>query len=180
MLNSEDYRDGGEKEREPMQNSTTRLVYVLPRLKLAGVKYGQKGVGIGRAEFWPDEDSTWTNVIRKPRPAWLDIFREFPPASGRGREAHVARGTLLVADDDEWLRDNAAKVIPILYYAGQSEDHWQTPAEAFQYSQFKAADTPAALVSLMTKYGPLLEDERSLRVHPPLGLRPGPVPSPRG
>ena len=171
MLTSDDHRDGGEEEQEPMQGSATRLVYVLPRLKLGSVKYGQKEIVIGRAEFWPDEDSTWTNIIRKPRPSWLDIFREFPAAFDRERETDVAKGTLLVADDDGWLRENAAKVIPVLYYVGQSEDHWQTPAEAFQYSEFKATDKPAALVSLMTKYGPLLEDERSLRVHPPLGLR---------
>jgi hypothetical protein len=153
-----------------MEHAASRLVYVLPRLKLSTGKYGQKEIRIGRAEFWPDEEATWANAVGKPRPTWLDVFREFPALRG-DQHPQIARGTIAVADDDEWLRENAPKAVPVLYYLGLSEVRWQAPVEAFQYYEFRATDTPARMVSFSTKYGPLLEDERSLQAFPPLALR---------
>ena len=57
-------------------------VYVLPRLRLSTGVYGRKEVRVGKAEFWPDEEATWADVVGKPRPPWLDIFRDFPAAEG--------------------------------------------------------------------------------------------------
>lgn len=148
---------------------TTRTVYIMPRLQVSSMKYGQKEIRVGKAEFWPDEDATWASVVRKPRPAWLDIFRDFSAAEGE--RADVARGTLLVSDDDDWLRQNAQKVVPVLFVLGLDAGCWETPAEAFHYIQYDARDVPADLVSLMTKYGPLMEDANSLQLLPPLGLR---------
>jgi hypothetical protein len=48
---------------------------------------------------------------------------------------------------------------------------WDTPAEVFHFHQYEAKDTPKELVSLMTKYGPMLEDASSLQLLPPVGLR---------
>lgn len=148
---------------------TIKPVYILPRLRLWSGKYGQKEVRLGKAEFWPDEDATWANVIGKPRPPWMDIFRDFPPADGYAPE--VARGTLLVSTDDAWLREHATKIVPLLFVLSLDAGQWETPAEAFYYIQYEAKDTPTDLVSLMTKYGPLMEDASSLQLLPPLGLR---------
>jgi len=147
----------------------TKLVYMLPRVRLSSGKYGQKEVKLGNAEFWPDDDTSWSNIVRKPRPPWLDIFRDFPAA--QGEEPDVARGSLLISSDDAWLREHAPKIVPLLFVLSLDAGKWDTPAEAFHYVQYEAKESPTDLVSLMTKYGPLMEDASSLQLLPPLGLR---------
>lgn len=147
-----------------------RLVYVLPRLRLSDCKYGVEQINIGKAHFLPDRNDIWTKVVGKPRPQWLDIFRDFPPVV-KDDVADVARGSLLISEDDGWLRQNAARVVPLLYVLGQKEDQWETPAEAFHYFEYSATDSPANMVSFNIKGPPLWEEAGSLQLHPPLGLR---------
>lgn len=149
--------------------SATKPVYILPRLQLSSGKYGHKEVIVGNAEFWPDDDTSWSNIVRKPRPPWLDIFRDFPAA--QKEEPDVARGSLLISSDDAWLREHAPKIVPLLFVLSLDAGRWDTPAEAFHYVQYEATESPTDLVSLMTKYGPLMEDASSIQLLPPLGLR---------
>ncbi len=155
--------------KEIVRAPTTKPIYILPRLRLSSGKYGQKEVKLGKAEFWPDDDTSWSNIVGKPRPPWLDIFRDFPAAQGEVPD--VARGTLLLSADYEWLREHAPKAVPLLFVLGLDAGRWDTPAEAFHYMQYEAGDKAADLVSLMTKYGPLMEEANSLQLFPPLGLR---------
>jgi hypothetical protein len=147
-----------------------RIVYVLPRLRLSACKFRVKQVDIGKARFLPDLDDVWTDVVGKPRPQWLDIFRDFPPLV-KNELADVARGSLLISEDDSWLRENAARVVPLLFVLGQKEDCWHTPAEAFHYFEYSASDAPAELVAFNIKGPPLYEEAGSLQLHPSLGLR---------
>ncbi len=147
----------------------SRLVYVLPRVRVSSRMYREKSVAVGKAQFWPDEPATWNNILKLPRPDWLDIFREFP---GTERSKPLpARGTLLVADDDAWLRQSVSRAVAVLFAMGVDENRWEVPAEAFQYHGFRATAKPADLVTLYTKTGGKTEDLRSLQLLPPLELR---------
>jgi hypothetical protein len=149
----------------------SRSVFVLPYLRLSSGKYKVKEVHIGPTELWPDEDEVWRDVVTATRPPWLDIYRAFPPSEGE--EAPPARGSILIAENDDWFKapgyvDNA---IAVLYVLGQPEDKWQTPAEAFFHLEFKAQAQYYDLVSIPTKTHIHLETAESLQLLPSLELR---------
>lgn len=154
-----------------MTQTMLRRVFVLPYLRLSSGKYGVREVRVGPAEFWPDDEKTWNDVAKAPRPPWLDIYREFP--SGEGKEAPPARGTILIAEDGHWLKEpgHVDNAVAALYALGQPEDQWQTPAEAFFYIDFQVKDSYSDLVSIPTKTHLHLETAESLRLMPPLELR---------
>jgi hypothetical protein len=154
-----------------MAEQAGRIVFVLPYIRLSSGKYGVKVIRIGPAEFWPDEEQTWRDVIKAPRPAWLDIYREFPAAEGE--QAPPARGSILVADDDAWLKEpgHVENAVAVLYAMGQPEDQWQTPAEAFFYIDFQAKERYNDMVSMPTKTHLHLETAKSLQLLPSLELR---------
>ena len=146
-----------------------RLVYVLPRVNVSSMLYGEKSVSVGDAHFWPDQPNTWSDVLGLPRPEWLDVFREFPGI--KRKESSPARGTLLIAKDDMWLQQNVSRIIAVLYVAGVEGNCWEVPSDAFQYHGFKATPNPADLVVLHTKTSGKTEDLGSLQLLPPLELR---------
>lgn len=150
--------------------SMSKLVYVLPRIRLTGTAYRQERFTIAKANFLPDEPKSWDEVLRLPRPEWLDIYRHFPYLHS-DEPPEPARGTLIVSDDEEWLRKHIARLIAVAYVLGLDESRWQVPADAFQYSSFKATGKPHDLVTLYTKSGGKTEDLRSLQLLPPLELR---------
>ena len=149
----------------------TKLVYVLPWLTLSTGQYRVNRIPIGPAVFCPDDDETWREVVGKPRPNYLDIFRWFGSAVDEGREPEIARGTVLVAGDDGWLEGNVQLLVPFIYVLGQPADRWRTPAERFRYFGFRASDKPPEMVSFITKKGEMWEDRRSFKLFPPLELR---------
>ncbi len=151
-------------------DQTKRLVYVLPRLNLASTVARDTEIRIGEAIFVPDDDAIWSSVVGKPRPKWLDIFCDFGPLT-RDEPPSPVRGMLLVANDDEWLEKHAITALSVLFTVAQHTAQWRTPAEAFHSYPFRASDAPAELVSMLTKHGTLIEDERSLRLSPPVTLR---------
>ena len=74
-------------------------------------------IRVARATLWPDTDANWIDVVGTARPPWLDIYRDFP----RPHEEVVGpprRGTLVVSTDQEWLRDNARRLVSVLYFLG--------------------------------------------------------------
>jgi hypothetical protein len=152
------------------QEKRSKLVYVMPWLRLSTGQHGVHRVPIGPAVFTPDDDQTWAEVVGRPRPHGLDIFRSFPDDEEQ-QEPDVARGTLLVSDDEPWLEEHIHLLVSLVYALGQPDDDWQTPAERFRYFGYRVSDTPSDTLSLVTKKGELWEDRRSLRLFPPLELR---------
>jgi len=148
----------------------SKLIYVLPRIRLSGTAYGQDRFSISKANFLPDEPKSWAEVIQLPRPDWLDIYRQFPHLDS-DEPAEPARGTLIISDDEEWLRKHISRLIAVVYILGLEESQWRTPADAFHYSAFKATEQPHDLVTLFTKSGGKTEDLRSIQLLPPLELR---------
>ncbi|QGJ70861.1 Hypothetical protein PBC10988_25600 [Planctomycetales bacterium 10988] len=148
----------------------SKLVYVLPRIRLSGTAYREERFAISQANFLPDEPSSWAEVIQLPRPDWLNIYRQFPYLHSE-EPAEPAHGTLIISDDEEWLRKHVSRLIAVVYTLGLDESQWQVPADAFQYSAFKATEQPHDLVTLFTKSGGKTEDLRSLQLLPPLELR---------
>ena len=151
------------------ESQAGRLVYVLPRVNVSSMRYGENSVSVGDAHFWPDQPKTWSDVLGLPRPEWLDVFRQFPGIIRK--ESSPARGTLLIAEDDMWLQQNISRIVAVLFVAGVEENRWEVPSDAFQYHGFKATPNPADLVVLHTKTSGKMEDLRSLQLLPPLELR---------
>ena len=160
-----------------MAESDSKLVYVLPRVRIVGGARGN--VSVAKAQFWPDEDDTWQSVVGKVRPRWLDVFRDFPSlcSTQEGHAAEpepkIARGTLLVSDDEDWLKRYIENLIPVAYVLGFLQNHrpFILPAEAFQYGGFLATDGQEEQVIIVTKFGDKIESAWSLKLFPPLELR---------
>jgi hypothetical protein len=148
----------------------SKLVFVLPRIRLSGTAYGQDCFSISKAKFLPDEAKSWDEVIQLPRPGWLDIYRQFPYLHS-AESPEPARGMLIISDDEEWLRKHVGRLIGVVYILGISESQWRVPADAFQYSSFRATAQPHDLVILYTKSGGKTEDLGSIQLLPPLELR---------
>jgi hypothetical protein len=148
----------------------SKLVYFLPRIRLSGTAYGQERFAISKAQFLPDEPKSWQEVLQLPRPDWLDIYRQFPYLHSND-PPEPTRGTLIVSEDEEWLKKHIARLIGVAYVLGLEESQWQVPADAFQYSSFRATGQPHDLVTLYTKSGGKTEDLHSLQLLPPLELR---------
>ena len=156
-----------------MADNATKLVYVLPRVSIVSGDPQQKVVNVGKAQFWLDEDGIWSNVVHKNRPTWLDIYRDFPN-SFTDAEPRVARGTLLISDDDEWLAAHVHTIIPLVYVLGLPLNHLSIlPAEAFQYGGFHARDKADERVTFVTKNALNVEQADSLKLFPPIELRGG-------
>jgi len=146
-----------------------KLIYVMPRVRVAPRLYGQTELVLGKATFLPDEDATWANRIQKPRPSCLDTFRQFP--YDNASNLPVSRGTILIADDESWLRESVSYVVAVAYVLGAQENFWQPPSEAFQYYDIAVGDTPQDLVQFHTKTSSLIEDTSAFKLLPPLELR---------
>ncbi|NLS97564.1 MAG: hypothetical protein GXX96_35950 [Planctomycetaceae bacterium] len=155
---------------EAKTSGRKKLVYVLPRVRITSTAHPENDVTIAKATFLLDEPSSWSNVLKFPRPAWLDIFRDFPPLHGNTEPA-PAHGTLIVSDDEDWLKTHISRIISLAFLMGVEENWWRVPADAFQYSFFTATESPHDLVSLHTKTRGNIEEPRSLQLYPPLELR---------
>lgn len=154
----------------PQPVKPSRLIYVLPRIQLSGTADGQERFSISKAMFLPDEPNSWGEFIQLPRPPWLDIYRHFPHLD-TNTPPEPARGTLIISDDDEWLRTHISRVIGVAYVLGLGRSHWQVPADAFQYSSFTATETPHDAVTFYTKSGGKFEHCTTLQLLPSLELR---------
>lgn len=150
------------------EQDVKKLIYVLPRIRLSGTAFGQNSFAVSKANFFPDEQNTWEDVLKLPRPEWLDIYREFPGVDGDA-ELQPAHGTLVFSDDEDWLKLHIGRLLAIVYVMGERK--WQTPTDAFRYSSFLASEQPHDMVELFTKSGGKIEDLRSLQLLPPLELR---------
>lgn len=155
-------------DQEGNSKGTKKLIYVLPRIRLTGTAFRQDSFSISKAHFHPDAEKTWDEVLKLPRPEWLDIYRDFPSIA-EDATAEPARGTLIFSDDEDWLRLHIGRLLAIVYVMGERK--WQTPADAFRYSSFLATDQPHDMVELFTKTEGKIEDLRSLYLLPPLELR---------
>lgn len=150
--------------------NTSKLVYLLPRIRLSGTAYRQERFTIAKAEFLPDAENSWNDVLQLPRPEWLNIYRQFPHLTSNDK-SEPSRGTLIISDDEEWLRKHIARLMAVVFVLGLEESRWQVPADAFQYASFRATLKPHDLVTLYTKSGGKTEDLRSIQLFPPLELR---------
>jgi len=150
--------------------SDRRLIYFLPCLSLATDRFRVASVTIGQATFLKDEDEAWTTTIQFPRPRYLDVFKCFPDPDV-DEEPETARGTVLIAEDDEWLEDNVEALVALLYVLGQPSDRWKAPAERFRYHGFRISKESCDTFRLATKKGDLIEDSHSVVVMPSLYLR---------
>jgi hypothetical protein len=82
-----------------------------------------------------------------------------------------------VSEDEEWLKVNAPRLAAVLYFACERPmsslslpPNPGRPAEAFKFLVFEAHGADSA-VRLWTKKGYHIEDNSSLRLHPPLAVR---------
>ena len=150
------------------KNEEKKLIYVLPRIRLSGTAFREDSFSVSKAHFYPDADKTWDEVLKLPRPEWLDIYREFPGVA-EDAEAQPAHGTLVFSDDEDWLKLHIGRLLAIVYVMG--ERPWQTPTDAFRYSSFLATKKPHDMVELFTKSGGKIEDLSSIQLLPPLELR---------
>lgn len=155
---------------ESGQQGESRLVYVLPRIRLAGDAFAQEQFSIGKASFLPDEPNSWADKIQLPRPSWLDIYRQFPYMDSDDAP-EPASGTLIVSEDNDWLKKHIGRLVGVAYVIGVAQAQWRVPADAFQYSAFTASASPQVAVILHTKTGSKIEDLSSLQLLPPLELR---------
>lgn len=147
-----------------------KFIYILPRIRLSGNRLNEERFSIGKADFLPDEQSSWDDVIQLPRPDWLDIYKQFPYLD-LTESPKPARGTLVISDDEDWLKKHISRLISMVYIFGLNHNKWQVPADAFHYSLFKATKTPQQLVEFFTKSNSKIEDLSSLSLFPPLELR---------
>jgi hypothetical protein len=109
------------------------------------------------------------------RPAWFDIYREFP---GHGKEqiGQPCRGTVAVGTQPEWLAQNYKRLVAVLYFIGdvacfQGDPQTGRPGECFYARTFPLNVQSHELVQLWTKHGGLIEDDKSLKVTPPIAVR---------
>jgi hypothetical protein len=150
--------------------ASSKLIYVIPRIRISGTAFRQERFTVSKAEFIPDEPKSWDEVIGLPRPQWLDIYRQFPYLNS-DEPPEPSRGTLVISSDEAWLRRHISRLLAVVYVMGLEENHWEVPADAFQYSSFQAHANPHDLVTLYTKRGGKTEDLKSLKLQPPLELR---------
>lgn len=150
--------------------ASSKLIYVIPRIRVSETAFRQERFTVSKAEFLPDEPKSWDDVIGLPRPQWLDIYRQFPYLNSDD-PPEPSQGTLVISSDEAWLRRHISRLLAVVYVMGLEENSWQVPADAFQYSAFQAHANPHELVTLYTKSGGKTEDLTSLKLQPPLELR---------
>lgn len=150
-------------------NMKRKLVFVLPRAKVTPTTFGQSELRLGKATFLPDTDATWHSRIALPRPSCLDIFREFP--WGDDPTPPPSRGTLLISDDEPWLRENVGYLVAVTFVLGIQDNSWSVPAEAFQYYDITVGEKQNELVQFHTKFGSSIEVAKDFQLLPPLEVR---------
>jgi hypothetical protein len=134
----------------------------MPFFEIAYPHRGPKVLEVGKARFMPDSEAVWANEIKRPRPAHLNVFRDFPPT---GKESgDPIRGTVVLCEDEAWLREFLDEAVSVVYFLGDRPMPGQ-PTERFAYHPLRLstdAEKPAELVSFFTKHGEKWEDETSL------------------
>jgi hypothetical protein len=146
----------------------SKLVFVLPRLRIGSRQYNEDAVSLGKAVFLPDEDRTWNDHVKRPRPLCLDVFRQFP---ANGEDADVSRGTVVISEDPSWLRDNIPYIVAVAYVLGVRDNCWRPPAEAFQYYDLLVSEQTHDLAQFNTKTHRPIENVKTFHLLPPLELR---------
>ena len=116
--------------------------------------------------------TTFLPRTQRPRPKYLDIHRDFPAAES----THLGEplfGTLVRADDDQWLSDHIDEAVAILYFLGD-DVRYGRPSECFFYQQVGLSSETSEdsdLVGYWTKHGYKIESSVNLVLHPPLAIR---------
>jgi hypothetical protein len=144
----------------------------MPYLEIAYPLRRPKVLEVGKARFLPDSDEVWANEIKRPRPNHLQIFRDFPPVTS-DEQGDSIRGTVVLCDDETWLRNFLDEAVSVVYFLGDTPMPGQ-PTERFAYHPLRLTtdgENPAELVSFSTKHGDKWEDETSLVLYPPLVVR---------
>jgi len=70
-----------------MSDNESKLVYVLPRVRIVSGDAQQKVVNVGKAQFWPDEDDIgrmW--CIRPAQRGWTSIETFRTPSQMQNHE----------------------------------------------------------------------------------------------
>jgi len=118
---------------------------------------------------FPDEEDAWREQLGHERPAWLQMFRDFPHDP---RETPpCAHGSVIVSEDGDWLSQNVDRLIGVLYFMGLHSNHWHVPSDALVHFGFKVASGDGQMVELATKSRPMIEHHDSIQLLPPLELR---------
>ena len=147
-----------------------KQIYVLPWLRITTTQYGNDPLVISNATFYSDSPEVWQETLQLPRPVWLDIFRDFHVLDHE-QEPKPARGTIIVSDDDDWLREHISRLIGVLYVIGEDCRRWQIPSDAFNYRGFFASNETKPMVTFHSKTSSKTEDLSSLQLTPGLELR---------
>ncbi len=117
----------------------------------------------------PDSDATWNNILKNPRPKWMEIYRDFPNFDSK-EAGQPIRGTVLVSDRIEWLYDYIDSFCAILYFIGNCP-LGICPAEKFYYRLVRATHKDSNRIGISGKASLGLEDVRSVFIPPPIELR---------
>lgn len=146
----------------------------MPYIRFARRKYREQNVQLGPVTIWPDAQEAW-HRLAVPRPSWLNIYRQFPKA-GEDTIGEPCVGSVVVANDGGWLAQYHKRLVAILYFVGDQACYEGTPrngrpAECFYARMLKVEGAAHSLVQLWTKHGALVEDERALKMTPPLAVR---------
>ena len=131
-----------------MSSSTTRVVAILPRVKIQRHGASQKEFcTVGPATIWRDSDSLWPAQFERSRPSWQKIFREFPQraivddhhssdATSPDSQFEVpdcSYGSVITCDDSDWLRKNIDHLVSVIYFLAEPSGDFVRPAECFEF-----------------------------------------------
>src|ERR1700683_1395927 len=89
----------------------------MPYLEIAYPLRGPKVLEVGKARFLPDSDEVWANEIKAPRPGHLKMFRGLPPITSK-EPGDPIRGTLVLCEDQSWLRTFLDEAVAVVYFLG--------------------------------------------------------------
>jgi hypothetical protein len=131
-------------------------------------------INVGQAALWPDTIEVWQNQINLPRPAWLEMYRDFP-RQGSQEIGEPIFGTVVLGDE-AWLTENYRRLIAVLYFLGdcailQGIPRTGRPSEWFYARPLSIGPQLHDLVEVWTKHGSHIEDQDSLKMTPPLPVR---------
>ena len=156
------------------------IVTWFPYIRVTNGKYRCREVEVGPVTIWPDDESTWNDVVGRPRPGWLKVYRNWPTPSAASGEP--CRGSVAVAAadrDPQFLADADQRVAAIIYFLGDvaatnGNPRRGRPAELLTRRAFEPPDEPTddlALSRVLTKHAFHLESAANLSLTPPITLR---------
>lgn len=149
----------------------TKPLYWMPYFSFSTGQYGVDSLTIGQARILPDTEETWENEVRFPRHPWCEVYHDWPPLSDDNQEGEKLRGTVILAEDFEWLSENIHLIVAILFFMARRGGNRGVPGERFRYIEMKAKGQYSELVTYFTKTARLMEDPAKFDLHPSVELR---------